>query len=119
MFYTLQNISFQKQDSIIYADLVERFTPSHSLKAKLIEHRMSPLQQHSSGYKYVDIFKTIHKNNSYSEYISSMLRIFIINGIEHRIAVYTKGSPYNKTVCKSKRAICHEFEQLVNSFTVE
>ncbi len=55
-----------KRDSLIYAELKECFEPSRLSKAKLISYKISPLQQNSEGYKYVDIFKTTYRDNGYS-----------------------------------------------------
>ena len=118
VFSSLRSISSQQRDSLIYTDLKERFSPSPWSNAKLIFYKISPMQ-HLAGFCYVDIFETTYRDNGYSKYISSMIRIFVIDGIEYRFSVYTKGAPYNKSVCSSRQAICHEFEQLVNNISIE
>ena len=84
----------------------------------MISYKIFPLQQHRDGYYYVDIFKTTYRKN-YKKYVTNMKRVFVIDGIEHRISVYTKGYPYNKTVRRSRKAVCCVFEELVNNLVVE
>ncbi len=89
---SLQGTSQKNRDSIIYADIKKVFEPSGWLRAKNIFYKISPIQ-HSAGFSYVDIFETIYRDNGYNKYLSSMRRIFLINGIEYHIVFCIKERP--------------------------
>ncbi|MFK7796329.1 MAG: hypothetical protein AB8E82_02670 [Aureispira sp.] len=118
IFYSIYHTPISKRDSLIYANLKERFAFPRLSEVQLIDYKISSLQYTSKGYGYVDIFKTTHRKN-YKRYVTSMKRVLVIDGIEYRISVYTKGYSHNKTVCRSRKAVCHVFEELVNSLLVE
>ncbi|MGH1337165.1 MAG: hypothetical protein ACRBFS_13660 [Aureispira sp.] len=107
-----------KKNIIIHNSFKKTFKPSLWFKGKMISYKISPMKQHPDGYYYTDIFKTTYQND-YSRYISSMKRVFVIDGIEHEISVYSQGFPYNKTVRRSRKAVCCVFEELVNNLVVE
>lgn len=118
-FDSLKIITDNKKKSIlIYENIKKNNTPSPQFKGRVISYKIHPIEQHINGYYYVDVFKTTYRNN-YKRYITSMSRFFVIDGIEHEISVYTQGPPYNKTACRSRKVVFHEFKELVNNFTIE
>ena len=119
VFDSLTSINHNESKKLmIYDNIVSGNKPSRLFKGEIIYYKISPMKQHYDGYYYADIFETTYQND-YSKYVSSMKRIFVIDGIEHEISVYSQGYPYNKTVCSSRKAVCHVFEELVNSLVVE
>jgi hypothetical protein len=122
-----KKISLEQKDSLIYIDLLERFKPIRSSTVRLVDYKISALQQTASGYRYVDVFETILRYSYYGRrrYTSSMHRAFMIDGIEYNIRFYTIGPPYassipyNRTACRSKRAVCKDFKELVDSLIIE
>ncbi|MFK7796325.1 MAG: hypothetical protein AB8E82_02650 [Aureispira sp.] len=118
IFDSLKNINSEKIKEMFYENIKKNNSPHLWIKSKVINHEISFMKKHLDGYYYVDVYEVVRKRSN-KLYTSSMSRIFVIDGIEHEVSVYTRGHPHNKTPCRSKKAICSVFEELVHNLIIE